>query len=596
MGQEKTAVKGQSMLNGALILVAATLIVKVIGAIYKIPLTALIGEVGRGYFSSAYEIYTPIYAISMAGLPVAVSKMVSESVTLGNYRDARMIFKVAQRLFLIVGIVGTLLLVFIAFPYVKLGKCEDNLWSILMIAPSIFFCCVMSTYRGYYEGLRNMTPTAVSQVIEALGKLVLGLVFAKAVMTFGLNKFNSGEAVFGKVCADEAEALSVIYPFAAAAAVLSVTIGTMVALAFMIIHKKIKGDSFTRTMLVNSPRPKSSSEITNLMITIAIPMVISALITNVTNLIDNFTIRTRLAHAVADNLDYFKTAFAASLQGSGTLDKDIGTYLYGCYFSALDFKNLITSITMSLGVSAIPALAAAVAIKNKRETGSIINSVVRVCMLVAAPAGLGIAALAKPVMTLLYGGTAAENLIPISSPIVMIYGIGTFVIALSTPLTNVLQAMGRADIPAKTVAIGAVIKVICNFIFVGIPKFNIYGATIGTLVCYTVIVVLNIYFAVKISGCKVKLVSTIVKPMIAAAICAFSAYATQAVFSNILTFGDAGSRLNGYNLSTILGVGVAVVVYAVSLLVIKGISKDDLLMLPKGKKIAKTLEKFDLIG
>ncbi len=595
MREEKT-VKGQSMLNGALILVVATLIVKVIGAIYKIPLTALIGEVGRGYFSSAYEIYTPIYAISMAGLPVAVSKMVSESVTLGNYRDARMIFRVAKRLFLIVGIVGTLLLALIAFPYVKLGQCEDNLWSILMIAPSIFFCCMMSTYRGYYEGLRNMTPTAVSQVIEALGKLILGLVFAKAVMTGGMNKFAKGEEIFGQLCTTEAEALSVIYPFAAAAAVFAVTLGTVAAFIFMVIHKKIKGDSFSRTQLVNSPRPKSSNEITSTMITIAIPMVISALITNVTNLIDNFTIRTRLAHAVSENLEYFKTAFADSLLGSGTLDKDIGTYLYGCYFSALDFKNLITSITMSLGVSAIPALAAAMAIKNRKEVSSTLNSLIRICMLVAAPAGLGIAALAEPIMTLLYGGTAAENLIPISSPIVMIYGIGTFVIALSTPLTNALQAMGRADIPAKIVALGAVIKVICNFIFVGIPELNIYGATIGTLVCYTVIVVMNIYFTIKVSKTKINFVSTIIKPIIAAVLCAFSAYATQAVFSNILTFGEAGSKLNGYNFSTLLGVGVAVVVYAVALLVIKGIAKDDLLMLPKGKKIAAAFEKFNLLG
>ena len=584
------------MLNGAIVLVAATMLVKIIGAIYKIPLTALIGEVGRGYFSSAYEIYTPIYAISMAGLPIAVSKMVSENVTLGNYRDARMIFGVAKKIFLLVGIIGSLLLVLIAFPYVKLGHCEDNLWSILMIAPSIFFCCVMSTYRGYYEGLRNMTPTAVSQVIEALGKLILGLGFSKIIMTYGINRFNSGESVFGQVCETESQALSAIYPYAAAGAVFAVTLGTVFALVFMIIHKKIKGDTFDRTMLVNSPRPKSSTDTAKTMITIAIPMVISALITNVTNLIDNFTIRTRLAYAVSENLEYFKTAFAASLQGSGTLDKDIGTYLYGCYFSALDFKNLITSITMSLGVSAIPALAAAIALRNKKEVGSTINSVVRICMLVAAPAGLGIAALAEPIMTLLYGGTAAENLIPISSPIVAIYGAATFVMALSTPLTNVLQAMGRADIPAKTVAIGAVIKVVCNFIFVGIPELNIYGATIGTIICYTFIIFANIYFTMKVSKCKINFVSTIIKPMVCATVCALSAFAVQSIFSNILKFGDASSKLNGYNLSTLFAVAVAVVVYAVCLLIVKGIAYDDLVMLPKGKKIAKALAKYGLIG
>ncbi|MBQ5823671.1 MAG: polysaccharide biosynthesis protein [Clostridia bacterium] len=594
--EQQKQFKGQSMLNGALVLVVATMLVKVIGAIYKIPLTALIGEVGRGYFSSAYEIYTPIYAISMAGLPVAVSKMVSESVTLGNYNDARQIFKVAQKLFFIVGIVGTLLLVLIAFPYVILGDCKDNLWSILMIAPSIFFCCMMSTYRGYYEGLRNMTPTAVSQVIEALGKLILGLIFSKVIINIGLDMYNSGQPVFGVVCTTLSEADSAIAPYAAAGAVFAVTLGTVAALVFMIIHRKLKGDSFDRTMLVNSPRAQDKKATSKTMITIAVPMVISALITNVTNLIDNFTIRTRLAHAVSENLEFFKTTFAASLQGSGTLDKDIGTYLYGCYFSALDFKNLITSITMSLGVSAIPALAAAVAMKDKKEVGSTINSVIRICMLVAAPAGLGIAALSEPIMTLLYGGTNAENLIPISSPIVMIYGIATFILALSTPLTNVLQAMGRADIPAKTVAIGAAIKVVSNFIFVGIPELNIYGATIGTVLCYTFIIAANIYFTMKVSGCRIKFLSTIVKPMISATLCALSAFGTRILLANYLTFGDASSKLNGANVSTLIAVGVAVVVYAVCMLIIKGFAYDDIIMLPKGKKIAKALEKYNLIG
>lgn len=594
--EQQKQIKGQSMLNGALVLVVATMLVKVIGAIYKIPLTALIGEVGRGYFSSAYEIYTPIYAISMAGLPVAVSKMVSESVTLGNYRDARQIFKVAQKLFFIVGVVGTLLLVLIAFPYVWLGDCKDNLWSILMIAPSIFFCCLMSTYRGYYEGLRNMTPTAVSQVIEALGKLILGLIFSKVIINIGMNMYNAGQPVFGVVCNTQSEADSAIAPYAAAGAVFAVTLGTVAALLFMIIHRKVKGDSFDRTMLVNSPRPQDKKETSKTMVTIAVPMVISALITNVTNLIDNFTIRTRLAHAVSENLDFFKTTFAASLQGSGTLDKDIGTYLYGCYFSALDFKNLITSITMSLGVSAIPALAAAVAMKNKKEVSSTINSVIRICMLVAAPAGLGIAALAEPIMTLLYGGTNAENLIPISSPIVMIYGIATFILALSTPLTNVLQAMGRADIPAKTVAIGAAIKVVSNFIFVGIPELNIYGATIGTILCYTFIIIANIYFTVKVSKCKINFISTIVKPMFSAIVCALSAFGTRMLLVRFLTFGDPSSKLNGANLSTLIAVGVAVIVYAVCMLLVRGLAYDDIIMLPKGKKIAKALEKYKLIG
>ena len=163
---EKTE-KKQTMLNGALILMIATAIGSIIGALYKLPLTALIGEVGRGYFASAYQIYVPIYAISMAGLPVAVSKLVSEYIASNRYRDALNVKKIAGRMFLITGIAGTLLLMILAFPY-SLWICEktQTVWSILAIAPSIFFCCLMSTYRGYYEGSRNMIPTAVTELIE----------------------------------------------------------------------------------------------------------------------------------------------------------------------------------------------------------------------------------------------------------------------------------------------------------------------------------------------------------------------------------------------------------------------------------------------
>ena len=188
MAKEKA--KSQSLLNGALVLVVATVLVKVIGALFKIPLSMLIGEVGRGYFNTAYEIYTPLYSISMAGLPIAVSRMVAKERSLGHFRDVRLIRKVATRLFLMTGAIGTILMFIIAYPYTKfvVGYTE-NIWCVLAIAPSIFFCCCMSTFRGYYEGMQNMMPTAISQVIEALSKLLLGLGITYAFLSLQLKKF-----------------------------------------------------------------------------------------------------------------------------------------------------------------------------------------------------------------------------------------------------------------------------------------------------------------------------------------------------------------------------------------------------------------------
>ncbi|MEG0979784.1 MAG: oligosaccharide flippase family protein, partial [Oscillospiraceae bacterium] len=167
--------KGQSLFSGAMVLLISTVIVHLIGILYKIPLTALVGTVGRGYFNAAYEIYTPIYAISMAGLPVAVSRMVSERMATGRYREVRVIFKIVKKLFLLTGFVGTAILLLIAYPYTHLDifiNSPNAMPSIIAIAPSVFCCCLMSTYRGYYEGMRNMKPTGISQVIEAVGKLI----------------------------------------------------------------------------------------------------------------------------------------------------------------------------------------------------------------------------------------------------------------------------------------------------------------------------------------------------------------------------------------------------------------------------------------
>ena len=257
----------QTLLNGALILSLASLIVKVIGVIYKIPLSNMIGTVGRGYFDSAYNLYVPIYTVSMAGLPVAISNMVSKAMAMGNYRDVKIIRKVAGRLFLTVGIIGTVAMFILAFPYALSAKNMDVLPAVFVITPSIFFCCIMSSYRGYYNGLSNMTPTAISEVFEAAGKLVFGLICAKAVITYGYSRFEQGLTVFGRTVTNESEALSAIYPYAAAGAVFAVTLGTVFALLFMVIHKKIKGDTFDRTMLVNSPRPKSSTDTAKTMIT-----------------------------------------------------------------------------------------------------------------------------------------------------------------------------------------------------------------------------------------------------------------------------------------------------------------------------------------
>lgn len=583
--------KKQSLLTGAGVLAIATVIVKLIGAVYKIPLTNLLTPEGYGYFTGAYAIYNPLYAISMAGLPVAVSKMVSQNIEYGRIKDAQRIFHVAQKLFFVVGLTGTLVLMLIAYPYSVMVKSPMNFVSVLAVAPCVLFCCMMSSFRGYYEGLKNMTPTGVSQVIEAGVKLIFGLsatyiCFNRWLDTYHKQAVNGAATVFGQQVNNEAEALAVMYPYAAAVAILGVTLGSMLGLIYLFIKYKRQGFGFTREEIVNSPAPESDKTLRNNLIRIAAPVALSSVVLNISNMIDDLTIRNRLAHAIEVGFDVIKDMYSASLAASQTLDEGIHNYLYGTHGSVLNIKNLIPTITLTLGISAIPALTSAWAAKSKKDIKGTIETVLRVTMMIAMPAGLGIAAIPGPILELLYSSN--PDMIPIAEPMLRVYGFGMFLFAATSPMTNMLQAVGRMDIPIKSIAAGSCAKILLNFILIGNPQININGAPISTTVCYIIIFLINLLSLLKVTAVKINVISVYLKPFISAALCGITAWGVNFIIAEKLMIES--------RLVCIVAIGFGALVYAISMLLFKGIVKDDVLMLPKGEKIAKVLAKFGLLG
>ena len=593
MAQQKR--KSQSLLNGAIVLAAATIIVKVIGILYKVPISNMIGTIGRACFDSAYNLYIPIYTVSMAGLPVAVSKMVSQQVALGRFRDVRRIYKVAGRLFLLTGTVGVVLMLLLAYPYAVLSKNMDALPAIIAIAPSIFFCCVMSTYRGYYNGLRNMTPTAMSEIWEAVGKVIIGLVCAWATMRYGQARLAAGLPIFGQTAATEAEALSVLYPYAAAAAALGVTGGTVVGMLYMMIRHRVRGDALTRTELVNSPKPLAGTAIAKTLVAIAIPLVASSPVFTVTNPIVSITGQNRLDTMILGNLDYIRSVYSDQLLAAQVLDADIAKYLYGAYTMSLDFKNLIPSITLSLGVSAIPALSAAWAVKDKKVLKISVESVLRVTLMIAFPAGIGMAVLAEPILNMMYETGRSADAVSIAAPIMAAYGYTIFLMCLSQPTTNMLQALGKTGVPLRSLTVGAVAKVIANYIFIGIPQININGAVIGTVICYAIIVIYNIIALLRTARVRVNWMSVFVKPLLSSVLCGVAAFTSYGLFSNILPVMTRGGLSITNIIATAIAVVFAVLVYAIAMFLVGGIAKSDVKMLPKGEKIAKTLAKYGFL-
>lgn len=558
-------------MNGALILVLSTVLVKVVGAIFKIPLTSLIGGTGRGYFSTAYNIYTPIYAISLAGLPTAVSKLVSQYIAQGNLAHVKAIKQVAMRLFLLTGTIGTLLLILVAYPYAKyVAGTLGVIPSILVIAPSVFFCCWMSCYRGYYEGQQNMVPTAMSQVIEVLSKLVFGLVFAYFTMQYFSAEYLSSSSVLGTLVHSKEEALSLIYPYTAATAVLGVTIGTLFGLLYLMIYSR------RHPLQLPTYCEIEKMGIAKELILIAVPIVLGSLVQNISNLIDTVTIQNRLEFALsADPYHMIERMYSQSFSISGTLPADIKTYLFGVYNAALDFKNLVPTVTLALGVSALPAISRAWTLRERSTMNRIVNTVLKFSMIIGAPIGFGMAILPQEILSLVYRSSNAD-LPPIAAPIVCIYGIFMFLFAVSGPLISLLQGIGKASFVVKTMAIGAVIKIALNWILVGNPVYNIKGAPIATIFCFGVIVLFNLIYLLKETGVHLQFVQVFMKPMLAALCCAACAKVMY-VF------------LIGYfnnSISLLVAVSIAACVYFILLLVTKAVDKKELALVFKSKKMS----------
>ncbi len=574
--------RGQSLVEGAAILTFGTILVKVIGAIFKIPLGNVIGEAGMGYFSAAYALYLPVYTLSAAGFPSALSRQVAENIAMGRYKDARKVHRVAQRVFLITGILGFIAMAAGGFVYIHFVD-PDSIYSVLAMSPSVFFCCMMASYRGYYEGLRNMTPTAVSQVIEALGKLFIGLGLAVGIMLYGEHTFHSNLTAYGVTVNTLEQAHIASYPYAAAGSLAGIALGSLLGLVYLVIRHRSRGDEITQEELAASPAPRTSGYILHNFFSIGIPIAMGVLVLNVTQVIDAITIQNRL--------DGINPAALRAIYGellNGVTDQKIPNFLYGAYNFGINLYNLVPYITQALGVSALPTLAAAWAIHKKSQIHSSINSVVKISVLIGFPSGLGICALAGPILELLYPGKPAAV---IAVPMLRVLGVMVLFGSLVTPINSMLQAVGRQKVPVYLMLIGASIKLLLNFTLVGIPEINIKGAPVGSISCYIFIVVASLIILYRRAKIKPDLVTTFLKPLFAAILCAMSAWATNGLLHMII---PSDSRAIGA-LITVAAIVVAMVVYTFVILLIKGMTKEDILMLPKGEKIVNILEKKKLI-
>ena len=550
--------KRRSMQYGTAVLLISAVIVKIIGALFKIPLSSAhcLGDEGFGFFSSAYDLFSPLYSLAMAGLPVAVARTVSEHTAAGRYRDARLSYRLSRKFFFIAGIMGTAVFAALVIPFVRLtdatGKTAPALFA---VAPAVLFSCVLSAERGYYEGLNNMLPTAVSELTEALCKLILGL--GVAFITVRL----TGSTVWG-----------------AAAAMAGITVGTLFAFFYTRIYAKLKGDGITADMLENSPEPQSGADTFKKMILLTLPIALTSLTVNIPPMIDAFTVKSGLERLINGGTD-LKGIYRSVFENGDIPDLSaFPVLLYGVRGKAYTVFNLVPAFTSVIGVGAVPAITAAAARGNTAELKKNINTVLKTAALISLPAACGLIAISGRITEFLYDTEASAV---IGGEMLTIYGFAALFVGFLVPLGGILQAVGKQNAVLLNTAVGTAVKLIVNIIAVSVPKINVMGSALGTVLCFFVIFLLDIAVLIKAVGFAPDTANVFLKPLVSAALCGLAARLT-------VMLGSSRER-------TLLAVFAAVLVYAALIIALKTVSESDFPNSDRGKKLAEFCRKHRII-
>lgn len=577
-------VRRQSFLHGAFILVAAIFIEKVIGALFKIPLAWILTPVGIGYFTTAFSLYSPLFSLSTAGFPITISRLVSENYVRGRFRDIRQIHRVSIRIFLFLGLLSFSIMFFGARPYANYisSHPENVLSAIYALAPAAFFASMLSIYRGYYEGLRNMYPTAISEVIESLCKLLFGLTAAYLIVKSGLKEYAASGTVYGIKMQSAEYAKMATLPYAAAGAIFGVTLGGFIAFIFLLIYHKKNGDGISSEMLQCAPRPLTRRATTARLVRTAIPIALGSLAVNMSTLVDSTFLQGRIGDVMATSPGVLLNMYKGIISNSAIKLNLVPAFMYGCYGNAITLFMFVPAMTQAFGVSALPNVTEAWTEGNPKKIKRSIESVLRIVGMITIPAGIGLSVFSMPISYLVYANNGPE----IIGKVLSVLGVAAIFSATSTPINSMLQAIGRVDLPVKILAIGLTVKIVLNYTLVGIPEINIMGASYGTLICYILIMVIALYKLCKEARVRINFVAIFLKPVLASALSIGAAYFVR----------KAAVLVISGKLATCAAVFIAAILYIFFMLKFRALNRHDIMMLPRGEKIAKILEKHNWIS
>ena len=535
----------KKFVTGATILAIAGILAKVLSAFFRIPLAsdAMLGEEGIGYYQFPYPIYTLLISISYLGLPSAISKLVSERIAKNKYKEAHEIFKHTFWLLVIVGAVSSAFMIFGCNWIIESQNWpQEAKWSLLGLSLAPFFVSFMGAFRGYFQGMQNMTPTAVSQLIESFGRVIVGVGLA-AIVLFSIDRNNLGLAAGG--------------------ASFGATAGAILGSLFLVImyfanRKKIKANFANDEGSVKVGFRKASW----LVICVALPITLGAAINSVISLIDSALIVDRLQTALG-------------------MSEVAATKLFGLISGkAITLINFPLTISQAVVLSIMPAVSEAVAKKNEEEVHDKIQIGFRFIMLLALPCMAGMVALCSPIMKLLYGAKSEGGLT------LAVLSLSLIFVMLGQLFAAVLQGMGKFYLPIWNLGIAAVFKYILTYILTGVESLNVNGAAVATVITYMIYAILNLYFVKKYSHYHVKeKINSILKPILATII--------MTVLTLACYYGLSLTSID-FRITTLLSVAVGAGTYFIILLLTKALKKEDYDSIPGGAKIYKLLHKLHL--
>ena len=522
---------GQTFEQGAAILFISGIFVKIIGAFFKIPLSSdyCLGDIGFGYFSSVYDIYLPIYALATTGIPSSISRIISEYLAEKDNKNAEIAFNFFKKIMFIFGAIGTLVLLLVAFPFVKLTDDTGNtLYTYILMCPAVLFSFFSSPLRGFSEGNRNMIPTAISNIIDAFSKILIG--FSSAFITIKL----TGN-----------------FALSSAAAIGGIALGTVISYIFLNIYNS----RYYKREKSNIVTEISNKLLLNKLYKICIPIVITSFSINIFPFIDSLTVRPVLS-GILDSQNNILSIIDANYISDFT--EEIPTLLYGIKSKAYTIFNLVPVFATFIASSALPSVTSKLTSGDYKDASKTINSALKFSAVISFPLGCGLLFIGTPIMKLLFGDSSFY----LGGKMLSIYGIAALFAGMIMVIISVLQALGKQNKVLLNMIIGLAFKLILNMVLVSIPSVNIYGAAWSTVAGLGYIFFSNFICLVRENRIKINLFSSIFKPLISAFACGISAYLI--------------SKMNDNMPFTILSILVAGIVYLIFLCLFKTFSLKEL--------------------